>query len=77
MKNLPWRATSELRYAGRTETGRVYEQEVQITTEGGQALKLRRVVIRLDEPTRDGETEVALLSNLRGVRALKLARLYL
>ena len=76
-KNLPWRATSELRYAGRTDTGRVYEQEVQITTEEGQTLKLRRVVIRLDEPTRDGETEVALLSNVRGVRALKLARLYL
>src|SRR6516225_5040417 len=41
-KNLPWRATSELRYAGRTDTGRVYEQEVQITTEEGQTLKLRR-----------------------------------
>ena len=76
-KGLPWQATSELRYAGRTDTGRVYEQEVQITTEEGQTLKLRRVVIRLDEPTRDGETEVALLSNVRGVRALKLARLYL
>jgi IS4 transposase len=76
-QNLPWRAISELRYAGRTETGRVYEQEVEITSEEGQTLKLRRVVIRLDEPTRDGETEVALLSNLRGVRTLKLARLYL
>jgi IS4 transposase len=76
-KGLPWQATSELRYAGRTDTGRVYEQEVQITNEEGQTLKLRRVVIRLDEPTRDGETEVALLSNVRGVRALKLARLYL
>jgi IS4 transposase len=76
-KNLPWRAISELRYAGRTETGRVYEQEVEITSEEGQTLKLRRVVIRLDEPTREGETEVALLSNVRGVRTLKLARLYL
>ena len=76
-KNLPWRAISELRYAGRTETGRVYEQEVQITSEEGQTLKLRRIFIRLDEPTRDGETAVALLSNVRGVRTLKLARLYL
>src|SRR5215468_9780275 len=76
-KGLPWQAPNELRYAGRTDTGRVYEQEVQITNEEGQTLKLRRVVIRLDEPTRDGETEVALLSNVRGVRTLKLARLYL
>jgi len=76
-KGLPWQAVSELRYMGRTDTGRVYEQEVGIASEEGQTLKLRRVVIRLDEPTRDGETEVALLSNVRGVRALKLARLYL
>jgi IS4 transposase len=76
-KGLPWQAQSELRYAGRTDTGRVYEQEVTVTDEQGRRLKLRRIVIRLDEPTRDGETEVALLTNVRGVRTLKLARLYL
>src|SRR3954469_24684330 len=76
-KGLPWQAQSELRYAGRTDTGRVYEQEVTVTDEQGRRLKLRRIVIRLDEPTRDGETEVALLSDVRGVRTLKLARLYL
>jgi hypothetical protein len=76
-KGLPWRAVTELRYMGRTDTGRVYEQEVEITDEGGETLRLRRLVIRLDEPTRDGETEVALLTNVRGVRALKLVRLYL
>ena len=76
-KGLPWQAKSALRYMGRTDTGRVYEQEVAITDEAGRTLKLRRIVIRLDEPTRDGETEVALLSNVRGVRTRKLARLYL
>jgi hypothetical protein len=76
-KGLPWQAITDLRYMGRTDTGRVYEQEVGITDEGGETLKLRRLVVRLDEPTRDGETEVALLSDARGVRALKLARLYL
>jgi IS4 transposase len=76
-KGLPWQARSERRYAGRTDTGRVYEQEVEISDEGGHTLKLRRIVIRLKEPTRDGETEVTLLTNVRGVRTLKLARLYL
>lgn len=76
-KGLPWQAISELQYMGRTATGRVYEQQVQIGDEDGRTLKLRRIVIRLDEPTRDGETEVALLTNVRGVGALKLARLYL
>jgi hypothetical protein len=76
-KGLPWRAVAELRYMGRTDTGRAYEQEVEVTHEGGDTLRLRRLVIRLDEPTRDGDIEVALLTNVRGVRALKLARLYL
>lgn len=76
-KGLPWRAESASRYMGRTPTGRVYEQPVVIRDEDGRTLKLRRVVIRLDEPTRDGETEVALLTNVRGVRALPLAKLYL
>jgi IS4 transposase len=76
-KGLPWRAKSELQYMGRAETGAVCEQKIQITDEEGQTLLLRRIVIRLDEPTRDGEAEVALLTNVRGVRTLKLARLYL
>jgi IS4 transposase len=76
-KGLPWQALSKLRYAGRTATGRVYEQQVEITDEEGGRLRLRRIVIRLDEPTRDGETEVVLLTNLRRVRTRKLAQLYL
>jgi hypothetical protein len=76
-KGLPWQARSELHYAGRTDTGRVYEQEVEITDEAAKTLRLRRIVIQLDEPTRDGETEVVLLTNVRGVRTLRLARLYL
>jgi IS4 transposase len=76
-KGLPWRAINELHYAGRTDTGRVYEQTVEITSEEGETRRLRRIVIQLDKPTRDGETEVVLLTNVRGVRTLKLARLYL
>lgn len=76
-KGLPWQAKSPLRDMGRTETGAVSEQEVEITDEDGQSLRLRRIVIRLDEPTRDGEMEVVLLTNVRGVRALRVARLYL
>jgi len=76
-KGLPWRAKSEPCYMGRAETGRVYEQQVEISTADGETLKLRRIAIRLDEPTRDGETEVVLWTNVRGVRPLELARLYL
>jgi hypothetical protein len=81
-KGLPWKALSELSYVGRTETGAVFEQEVQIEEEDKesgekQTLRLRRILIRLDEPTRDGETEVALLTDVEQVSALTLAGLYL
>jgi hypothetical protein len=76
-KGLPHQAKSELRYVGRTPKGLLYEQQVRITDEEGRTLLLRRIVIRLDEATRDGESEVVLLSNVRGVRTRKLAQLYL
>jgi Transposase DDE domain len=78
-QNLPWRAVDELRRVGRTETGEVWEQTVEAEDDSGTVLRLRRVVLKLDKPTRDGDTEVALLSNLWDARvgALTLARLYL
>jgi hypothetical protein len=83
-KGLPWRALSALRYVGRTATGEVWEQEVEIDVEAeqdqaelGKVLKLRRLVLKLDKPTRDGETEVVLLTNVWDAEALTLAQLYL
>jgi IS4 transposase len=77
-KGLPWQAVSQLRYAGRSETGEVFEQTVRLEDEAGNLLFARRVVIRLDKPTRDGETEVVLLSNVwdNRVDAVALAELY-
>jgi IS4 transposase len=85
-KNLPWTALEELRYVGRVETGEVWEQNVTltpeegtVTAEDGSVFKLRRIVLKLDQPTRDGETELALLTDLTAEQAdaLTLARLYL
>lgn len=53
-----------LKKSGQTETGGVYEQKVTITNSKGDVLKMRRVVIRLDAPTRDGDDEIAILTNL-------------
>jgi hypothetical protein len=77
-KNLPWTPISKLRYAGRTETGEVFEQTVRLEHENGDILFARRVLIKLDKPTRDGEMEVTLLSNVwdNKVDALQLAELY-
>ncbi len=62
---------------GRSDTGRVYEQRGRIHDESGNALELRRITIALDVPTRDGDTEIHILTNLPSrVRAKVIARLY-
>jgi IS4 transposase len=78
-ENLPWQAVTQLQRQGRTERGEVWQQTVRVSNDNGEVLFLRRIVIRLDQPTRDGDTEVALLTNLwdAKVDALTLARLYL
>lgn len=76
--NLPWQAVAELHPRGHSETGAVFEQTVQVTDEAGQVLNLRRVVVKLDKPTRDGEWEIAILTNLplTVADALKVQQLY-
>src|SRR5947209_5542061 len=85
-QGLPWTAVDEMRYVGRVETGAVWEQTVILTPEAGPVSaadgtvwQLRRIVIRLDQPTRDGETELGVLTDLTAEQAdaLTLARLYL
>jgi Transposase DDE domain len=78
-KGLPWTAVDEPRYIGRIETGEVFEQNVTVNAEDGKVLNLRRLIIKLDNPTRDGESELALLTDLtvEQADALSLARLYL
>ena len=62
--NLPFEPTEPLKKRGRTETGEVYEQLGVVTNGDGEQLKIRRVVLRLDTPTRDGDKEMAILTNL-------------
>jgi len=63
---------------GRTETGAVFEQTLRATNDDGEVRVLRRVTVVLDEPTRDGETELHLLTNLptKAARAGVVADLY-
>jgi hypothetical protein len=59
-KSIPHKELSPLTEIGETETGRVFEQEVQISYDDAN-LNLRRVVIQLHQPTRHSDREVALL----------------
>lgn len=63
---------------GKTSTGKVYEQQIRITDSRGKMLTLRRITVVLKQPTRDGDTEIHLLTNLpaREASAAKVADLY-
>jgi hypothetical protein len=77
---LSWEAVGKRKRRGKTSTGTVYEQTVHLyDPETDETLVARRITIELDEPTRDGETEVHLLTNLpvRDAGAKQVANLYL
>ena len=62
---------------GRCDTGQVYEQKLRVRHEG-QVLVVRRVTVVLDEATRDGDTEIHVLTNLSAAAATtrQVAELY-
>jgi IS4 transposase len=62
-QNLPKQAVNELRSVAVIEAGKVFEQEVTIAFEG-RSLTLRRIVLRLSQPTRHGDKEIVVLTNL-------------
>src|SRR5262249_4776764 len=75
---LQWEPAGKLRGLGSTEGGRLREQGASIRTDKDELVSLRRVVVELDEPTREGETYVAVLCNLpeEDADARAVARLY-
>ena len=63
-RNLHWEFVGKRRDRGRVETGRVFEQTIRTTNDAGEILFLRRITVVLDKPTRDGDSEIHLLTNL-------------
>ena len=72
------RELSRARRIGRIRTGTVYEQLVSLEDEHGVCHTLRRIELRLNEPTENGEQVIRLLTNVPASRmkATKLAQLY-
>jgi IS4 transposase len=76
-KGLPMTPIGRPKKAGKTATGSVFEQQADILSDGETILSLRRITLRLKKPTRDGETEIHLLTNLpEEITAKTLAELY-
>ena len=61
--NMQGKLQGKRRLVGEGPTGKIYEQEIQLTFEG-EVRTFRRITIELLEPTRDGEVVMHLLTNL-------------
>lgn len=66
------------RRRGRTETGEIFEHKVTLESEDGVLMEVRRILVRLEKPTRDGELELAVITNVPAsdASAIQIAELY-
>lgn len=76
-QSLRWQPAGEFGAEVATADGTVAEQEITVENESGEKLSIRRVRIVLTHPTRDGDKELYLLTNLpTGVLAAAIAQVY-
>jgi hypothetical protein len=66
------------RRVGRVATGEVWEQPLMVEDPvTGERRPVRRLILKLDTPNREGETEIRILTNLRKkVTAVRIVALY-
>jgi hypothetical protein len=76
-ESLRWQPLKAARAIGRVATGEVWEQPIAVEdTDTGERRRMRRIILKLDTPTDEGDTEIVLLSNLEGISALRICELY-
>jgi hypothetical protein len=77
---LSWQWQGKRRWKGKDGRGRdIYEQAIRLSDpETGETFTARRITIALDKPTKDGETELHILTNLprTAADAVRIAELY-
>jgi len=77
-KNYPWQPCGKEKFIGQVDTGKVYEQRIRVFDAAGNEHIFRRIRLKLDTETRDGEKEMAIITNLpkTAANAQKIADLY-
>jgi IS4 transposase len=76
---LTYELLGERRKIGCCPTGMIYEQAMCLSHPDGRSMVVRRITVVLKKPTRDGETEIHVLTNLpqKDADARTVADLYL
>jgi hypothetical protein len=62
-KSMPWEAITSLQPVTAVESGDLFEQTVSLN-HAGKLLPVRRIVLKLNKPTRNGDDEIAILTML-------------
>ncbi len=76
-EQLPFNPCEAMAEAGQTETGSVAEQAIEVIDEAGKKHRWRRIRVRLNQPTRDGDSTIYILTNLPAVvKACTIAEVY-
>jgi len=77
-KNYPWQPCGKEKFIGQVDTGKVYEQRIRVFDAEGNKHIFRRIRLKLNIETRDGEKEIAIITNLpkKAANAQKIADLY-
>jgi IS4 transposase len=74
---FPLAPVGKVRRCGRCKSGLVSEQTIRMEDDAGQIFFWRKITLELDEPTRDGDTEIVLISNLPArIKATTIATAY-
>ncbi len=75
---LTWKATGRRHRVGECGKDVIYEQVIMLTDpQRGETMFVRRITIKLDQPTRDGDWEVYVLTNLpKKIMAQRVAMVY-
>jgi hypothetical protein len=71
---MPFEPINPLQSVGRCDAGEIFEQAIWVDDPQcqGRRYRLRRIVLRLDQPTRNGETEIILITNLSDMVSAEL-----
>ena len=75
-KSLPYTVLSELKPVAEIKTGKVFSQIISLSF-GALVMHCRRILVKLYQPTRNGETEICILTNLPPeISETKIAEIY-
>src|SRR5260370_18128469 len=74
---LNYKVSNKLRNRGQSESGEILEQTIVIEEENGSKHRLRRIVVKLNKATEEGDWELGILTNLaKTVSAVEVSEAY-